>query len=660
MDRTLIRQLKRNLGIRDETEFLSRLGDFRLRSAEVPGMEALLSALPRLLLAISHTYEQYERDLALRSRSLELSSQELTEANDKLRAEIAESQQKERSLQLAASVFSHAREGIIITDSDGRILEVNDSFTRITGYSREEVVGQTPRVLKSDHHGPEFYADLWKSLVELGHWRGEVWNRRKSGEVYADLRTISAVKDAEGRTVNYVALFTDVTAMKEHQRQLERMAHYDALTGLPNRVLLAERLRQAMAGSRRSGASLAVVFLDLDGFKAINDQHGHAFGDSLLIAIARRMGAELRAEDTLARLGGDEFVAIQTGMKRPEDIEHFVRRLLAAASAPVTVDGYAPRHISASIGVTIYPQDDSDADQLIRHADQAMYAAKQAGKNRYQIFDIERHVAVQSQLQSIETLRQALALGQFVLHYQPKVNLRTGAVVGAEALIRWLNPEQGLLPPGAFLPLIDGHPLAIAVGEWVIRQAIAQSSLWQAEGLMLPVSVNVGGEQLQQADFPSRVAALLAEHPEFPPDHLEFEILETSALEDIAKVTEVMYGCRELGVRFALDDFGTGYSSLTYLKRLPADVLKIDRSFVSSLHEAPENLAIVEGVVGLARAFSRGVIAEGVESAAQGEVLLELGCEIAQGYALARPMPAAEIPRWIALRTGATFLREAA
>jgi diguanylate cyclase (GGDEF)-like protein/PAS domain S-box-containing protein len=553
----------------------------------------------------------------------------------------------ETRLQLAASVFTHAREGIVITDAAGNIVDVNDTFSRITGYSREEALGKNPRMFKSGQHRADYYTAMWETLTETGHWDGEVWNRRKNGELYAELITISAVRDAAGTTQNYVALFTDITQMKEHEKQLEHIAHYDALTALPNRVLLADRLRHAKLQCQRRNRSLAVVYLDLDGFKAVNDNHGHKVGDELLIEVAQRMKEALREGDTLARIGGDEFVAVLVDLVQPQDCEPVLGRLLQAASAPVLV-GEAMLHVSASIGVTIYPQDGADADLLLRHADQAMYQAKQGGKNRYHLFDVAHDEAVTTRHESIGHIRSALDQRQFVLHYQPKVNMRTGAVVGVEALVRWQHPERGLLLPAAFLPIIEDHPVIVGLGEWVIATALAQMAEWLAAGLQIPVSVNIGARQLQQEGFVARLSQLLAAHPDVQPSCLQLEILETSALEDIAQVSGVMRACQALGVHFALDDFGTGYSSLTYLKRLPVELLKIDQSFVRDMLDDPDDLAIVQAVMGLAHAFNRQVIAEGVETVAHSEQLLPLGCELVQGYGIALPMTAGELPGWLA------------
>ncbi|MCF8208901.1 MAG: EAL domain-containing protein [Rhodoferax sp.] len=561
--------------------------------------------------------------------------------------DISERKAADRETQLSASVFTHAREAIMITDANGTILKVNQSFSRITGYSAEEVVGKNPRFLKSGHHSLEFYSAMWNSLLEQGHWTGEIWNRRKDGKLYAEMQTVSAVREHDGSLRHFVALFTDITSIKEHEQQLEHIAHFDPLTNLPNRVLLADRLRQAMSQSQRRAQSLAVAYLDLDGFKEVNDSYGHDVGDKLLVALSQRMKAALRESDTLARIGGDEFVAVLVDLEQPRDCEPILTRLLRAAADRVPVDN-VPMQVSASIGVTLYPQDGSDADLLMRHADQAMYQAKQGGKNCFHLFDVAHDDAIKTQRQSMQAVREAFEQQQFVLFYQPKVNMKTGLVVGVEALIRWQHPERGLLPPAAFLPVIEDDAMSVEVGEWVIASALSQVAAWSKGGLDLPVSVNIGARQLQQPGFAERLQHFLATYPLLSPSRLELEVLETSALEDMAQVSEVMHACKDIGVLFALDDFGTGYSSLTYLKRLPADLLKIDQSFVRDMLVDSDDLAIVHGIVGLAAAFQRQVIAEGVETRQHGEMLASLGCELAQGYGIARPMPASEVPNWVA------------
>ena len=552
----------------------------------------------------------------------------------------------EEKLTLAASVFGTAREGIMITDTTGAIIDVNQAFSLITGYGHDEVIGQNPRILKSGRQDKAFYDAMWRDLRDKGHWYGDVWNCRKNGDIYAEMLTVSTVLDAHGKPQHYVAIFSDITEAKQHEQQLHHIAHYDALTHLPNRVLLADRLSQSMLQSQRRGLKLAVLFLDLDGFKSVNDSFGHDAGDHLLAVLANRMKLTLREGDTLARIGGDEFVAVLVDLANDAEILPMLNRLLGAVAEPIVFSD-ASLQVTASLGVTFYPQEtDIDADQLQRQADQAMYQAKLLGKNRFHIFDAEHDRSVRGHNESLEEIRDALGSGQLSLVYQPKVNMRTGRLVGVEALIRWQHPTRGLLGPGLFLPIIENHALAVEVGEWVIHTALDQVHAWHAQGLDLPVSVNVSARQLQQRDFLARLQTILAHHPSVPAGRLELEVLETSALEDIGGVTHVIEQCRLMGVLFALDDFGTGYSSLNYLKRLPVARIKIDQSFVRDMLDDADDLAILQGVIGLAHAFKREVIAEGVETVAHGSALLQLGCELAQGYGIAKPMPGPELPAW--------------
>ncbi len=562
--------------------------------------------------------------------------------------DLTESKRNEENLRLAANVFTHAHEGIIITDAEANIVDVNEAFTRITGFECTEVLGKNPRVLNSGQQDSVFYEAMWRKIAEDNYWQGEMWNRRKNGELYAEWLTISGIRDAQNCVTHYLAIFSDVTEQKEHQRYIEHIAHYDALTGLPNRVLLVDRLRQSMASALRHNQPLAVAYLDLDGFKAINDGHGHGVGDKLLAQIANRMKQAVRHSDTVARMGGDEFVAVLQDLDDITSSVPLVLRLLSAASLPVEI-GELSLRVSASIGVTYFPQqDDVDADHLLRQADQAMYQAKQAGKNRYHVFDAEQDRSVRGHHERLTQLQDAMTRHEFKLYYQPKVNMRSGEVIGAEALIRWQDPQRGLLVPADFLGLIEGSPLSMELGEWVIDSALAQMKAWHALGLDIAISVNVGARQLQHKDFTSRLRKIMARYPEISPACIELEVLESNALEDLEQVSSVIETCREHGVNFALDDFGTGYSSLTYLKRLPAKTLKIDQSFVHDMLDDTEDLAIVEGVLSLADAFHRQVIAEGVETRAHGAMLLRLGCELAQGYAIARPMPADEMIEWVA------------
>jgi diguanylate cyclase (GGDEF)-like protein/PAS domain S-box-containing protein len=588
------------------------------------------------------------RDISQRKaaeRALHQRTEELTRAN--------------RELEQLATVFTHANEGITITDPDAMMIQVNDALCEMSGYSREELIGENPRLLRSDKHPLGFYLYVWNQLIETGHWKGEVWFRRKQGEDFAVNLTISSVFDESGRVLHHVALATDITDQISQQEQLERIAHYDAVTQLPNRILLARELQQAMAQARRQNTRIAIAYLDLDGFKAVNDQHGHDVGDQLLAVVARNMRTELRSEDTLARLGGDEFVVVFTSLDDDRALRIALRRLLHAASTAVELDGRS-LHVSASLGVALYPQAEAlDADQLLRQADQAMYQAKLAGKNRYVLFDTHHHHNMIGQNERISRIEKALQQDEFTLYYQPKVNMRSGEVIGLEALIRWQHPESGLLSPAEFLPVIQSHPLSTALDAWVLDAVLAQSHDWQTRlGRALPISLNLGAMTLQHGRFATTLKERLERWPRYEQGLLEIEILESSALEDIDSVIGIIRSCRELGVRFALDDFGVGYSSLTYLKRLPADTLKIDQSFVRDMLNDPDDLAILRGILGLAEVFERRVIAEGVETIAHGERLLDLGCECAQGYGIARPMPADQVPQWLdAWRAPSPWLR---
>jgi diguanylate cyclase (GGDEF)-like protein/PAS domain S-box-containing protein len=559
--------------------------------------------------------------------------------------DISERKLAEENLRINASVFDTSQEAIIIADADNLITDVNPAFTRITGYSREDALGRNPRLLSSGRHDQAFYAEMWQSIREKGAWRGEIWNRRKSGEVYAELLSISAIRDEENKVLRYVGLFSDISHIKEHEAELSLIAHYDALTGIPNRALLLDRMKQAIAQTRREQNMMALCYLDLDGFKQVNDTLGHEAGDHVLIEISRRIEHTIRGGDTVARLGGDEFVVLLQGLEKGEECVTTLERLLAAVAQPILIKGQ-PCMLSASIGVSLYPLDDEEPYTLLRHADQAMYVAKQSGKNRFYIYDPALDLLARSRDELLKNIRLALDRGQFELHYQPKVNLRTRQLAGAEALIRWRHPERGLLLPAEFLPAVENTELDIEIGDWVIASALDQLSRWQKAGLDLEVSVNISAYHLESSGFAAKVRQQLARHPDLPPGRLQIEVLETTALEDTAIVREVIEACRQFGLRFALDDFGTGYSSLSYLSNLPVDVLKVDQSFVRDMLDDKGDMAIVHGIIALAQALEREIVAEGIETAAHYQALLDLGCELGQGYGIARPMPADQLTGW--------------
>jgi diguanylate cyclase (GGDEF)-like protein/PAS domain S-box-containing protein len=552
-----------------------------------------------------------------------------------------------KQLVLAARVFNDSHEAIMLTDINGDIINVNPAFTDITGYERSDIVGENPSKLSSGKSGPEFYIDMWKQIHATDFWHGEVSNRKKNGEPYIELLTISALKDEHDNILNYLGMFSDITQSKKQQEKLHLMAHYDELTQLPNRTLFADRFSQAVSHSKRNETLVAICFLDLDNFKPVNDKYGHEVGDLLLIQVAKRIKTELRDEDTVSRQGGDEFSLILKGLLSAEECGPLLTRLHYSLAAPYLINGHLIT-IGASSGVTIYPSDNSDIDTLLRHADQAMYQAKLAGKNRYQIFNAEHALKTIQQQNKLNEIQQALLNDELCLYYQPKVNMKTGKVFGAEALIRWQHPEKGLIPPLDFLPHISDTNLEIQVGEWVINQALKQMSTWHEQDIFLEVSVNISSYHLQNKRFIEQLNRALASVPEINAMHFQIEILESSALGDIHTINRIIKDCRNrLGVKIALDDFGTGYSSLTHLRSLAITTVKIDQSFVRNMLDDPSDYAIINSVIGLADSFHREVIAEGVETTEHGLMLLIMGCHQAQGYGIARPMPANDILVWL-------------
>jgi diguanylate cyclase (GGDEF)-like protein/PAS domain S-box-containing protein len=558
--------------------------------------------------------------------------------------DITEIKLAEENLRITASVFDTSQEGILITDANNAIVDINPAFTRITGYSREEVLGKNPRLLSSGHQDKLFYAKMWQSLRNNKAWRGEVWNRRKSGEAYAQLLSISVIGNDNGEVMRYVGVFSDISYLKEHEAELSRVAHYDALTGLPNRTLLADRMKQALAHATREQNMVAVCYLDLDGFKAINDNSGHEAGDQVLIDVARRIENTIRGGDTVARLGGDEFVVLLS-LKPSEKCVSTLERLLALIAHPIMIKGLS-NTVGASIGVSIYPMHGEDADTLLRHADQAMYTAKQSGKNRFCIYDADQEQRVRSHHEFLNSIRHGLEHNQFEMHYQPKINLSTKQLVGAEALIRWRHPQHGLLSPIEFLHPIETTELGIEIGNWVIASVLAQIKRWRDAGLEIEVSINISPSHLESTDFAENLRRQFNDYPDIPLGTLQIEVLETVALNDITKVRNIIEECRRFGVGFALDDFGTGYSSLSYLSKLPIDGIKIDQSFVRDMLEDNGGKTIVQGIIALAKAFDLKVVAEGIETEEQYQALHDMGCEIGQGYGIARPMLAAELSDW--------------
>ena len=555
---------------------------------------------------------------------------------------------------LSTSLFQHLHEGLLVTDADLRVLDVNPAYTQILGVPRPELLGTVPSLLRPTPADPiarQQRAAMWASLRDTGSWRGELLERRRDGESCTLQATISSVHGPAQDLRYHVLVISDISEQQAQRERLERQALYDELTRLPSRVQLSLLLNDAMQAADREGFLLVVCYLDLDRFKPVNDRFGHAAGDRMLAELAGRLRSALRRRDTwaasAARLGGDEFVLLLRA-GTIEEARLAVERVLRVVSQPYVIDPeHDPVQITASMGATVFPIDRSDADTLLRHADHAMYGAKQSGRNGYLFFDPEHRRRTEERVMAIGRVQEALDQGEFVLFYQPKVDMRTNRVLGFEALLRWDHPQHGLIAPQQFLPLIENTGLSSRVGDWVFSQALEHLSLWRRNGLDISVSVNVSARHLQEPDFAQRLSELLARHADPLAAYLELEMLETAAHQDIQATSALLARCRTLGVKFALDDFGTGYSTLTYLKQLPVDVLKIDRSFVHHMLDDTQDRAIVEGVIGLARTFGCVVVAEGVESPAQARTLLELGCDIGQGTGIAAPMPAALVQQWV-------------
>ncbi len=543
-------------------------------------------------------------------------------------------------------LFDRVHEGIIITNADNIIVDVNDTLCEITGYSKDELIGQQPNLLSSGKQSKAFYSEMWQSLSENGFWRGEVWNRKKDGSFYAEILTIHRSIDPLSGELFHLGLVSDITMLKQHQAELERLAHYDALTALPNRNLLADRFEQAIAHSNRTQTLLAVCFLDLDNFKPVNDELGHNAGDELLIEVAQRIRTMLRQDDTVSRYGGDEFVMLLGEIKNRQDCEQLLHRLTDELSRPYQIENKTIR-ISASIGYTVYPFDQGSMQTLIEHADQTLYKAKLDGKKTFRMYETGNEAWRDEKNEQLYAIRRALTENEFQLFLQPKINMCSGEVIGFEALIRWQHPDNGLMFPQDFLPLINGTSLEIQLGEWVIRQALHYLQQWQAQSKPWHISINLSAYHLGSNGFLQRLNEIIAEFPTVDLQYFQFEILESHALDDLSLIVDVVRHCREeFNIKTVLDDFGTGYSSLSHIRTLPVSAVKIDQTFVRNMLADVDDCKIVEGVIALARSFDLEVIAEGVESVRHGQILLSMGCELAQGYVIAKPAPAAHIADW--------------
>lgn len=563
--------------------------------------------------------------------------------------DITEQQSAGEALELAASVFDNSHEGILITSggNDPRILQVNRSFCDTLGYTPEEVIGQNPRILQSGRHGPDFYRNMWLTINSTGLWRGEIWNRRKNGEVFPEWLSISAIKNPQGEITRFVGIFEDMTEIMMTQDRLEQVANHDPLTGLPNRRLLNELLEHAIRRAGREQGKIAVLFIDLDRFKIVNDTLGHAVGDGLLTQVAERTADAIRESDLLARLGGDEFIVVMDSLRDANDAAAVARKIIQALSQPFYLNGHEV-FIGASVGISVYPEDGLDSAELVKAADIAMYQVKNEDRNNYCFFSSTLSTNRNERFTLETELRHAIERNQLELFYQPQVSLEDQRILGAEALLRWRHPELGLVSPAHFIPLAEETGLILPIGEWVLRESARQARAWVEQGHPLQwVSVNVSGIQIQRSNFSDTAYGILIETG-CDSGLLELEITESTAMHSTTHVSAVIDRLKQLGFRLAIDDFGTGYSSMSHLKRLSMDKLKIDQSFVRDLPHNAQDAAIARAILALGHSMGLAVIAEGVETAEQAEFLLEMGCEEAQGYHFGRPMPAQEFERLLA------------
>lgn len=554
--------------------------------------------------------------------------------------DIHDKKQAELALRQAAAVYENTQEGVLIADAEGHIVSVNRAFTAITGYAAEEVLGQRPSLLSSGRHDALFYAQMWKEIGATGRWQGEIWNRRKSGEIYPQLTSISTIPDEHGEVYRYVGVFTDIAAMKASEERLEFLAHHDPLTSLPNRLTLFLRLERAMQQARHDGHHMALLMLDLDRFKDVNDSLGHLMGDSLLQRVADGLRRRLRGADTLSRLGGDEFTILLERINRPDDASRVAEDILNALQETIVLPDGTNIRVSASIGIATFPGHAASPEALLQQADAAMYRAKREGRGRYQYFSEDLAHSARARLELEAALRNAIEAGELRAYFQPQVDVQSGRLVSAEALVRWQEPSGRIVQPDAFIPLAEETGLIVAIGEWMLRESCREAVRWQQSGLPpLGVAVNVAAAQLRESGFAQRVIDILSGSG-LAPQRLELELTESSLLGGEDEAVTQLTRLREHGVRIAIDDFGTGYSSLSYLKRLPLDVLKIDRSFVERIAEHQGDREIVTAIVQIGRTLGFKVIAEGVETAEQLAFLGTLSCDRYQGYFCSKPMPA--------------------
>jgi diguanylate cyclase (GGDEF)-like protein/PAS domain S-box-containing protein len=547
---------------------------------------------------------------------------------------------RDEKLHLAATVFEASSEGIMITDAGNNIVTVNRAFTEITGYAEEEVRGKNPRLLNSGRQEREFYLALWESLNRHGHWQGEIWNRRKNGELYPEWQVINVVRNGGGEVSHYIAVFSDISQRKYDEERIAYLAHYDPLTDLPNRVLFHDQLGRLLASSQRQEKPVAILLLDLDRFKNVNESLGHLFGDQLLQLVAQRLRSVVREEDLVARLGGDEYVAVLSDLGEVQNAALVAQKILDGFASPFSVDAQEIS-ITASIGVSLYPDDGDTPDMLLKNAESAMYGAKQSGRNSYRFYTQSMNASVLSLLKMENAMHHALERGEFLLHYQPQADIATGRIVGMEALIRWRHPERGMIPPIEFIPLAEESGFIIPIGEWVLREACRQTKLWHDAGYSdLCVAVNLSAVQFKQSNLTDVIQGA-AEAAGLDLRCLELELTESLVMHNAEDVIKTLRQLKALNLQLSIDDFGTGYSSMSYLKRFPVDKLKIDQSFIRDISDDPADLAISQAIIALGHSLGLRVIAEGVETAAQLALLHANRCDEIQGYYFSKPVDAA-------------------
>ena len=562
--------------------------------------------------------------------------------------DISDLKLNEQRLRQAAAVFESTREGVMVTDAKCRIIMVNRAFDDITGYEESESIGNTPAMLSSGRHSADFYNEMWSTIQATGHWQGEIWNRRKSGEVYPELLSISAVKSENGTIINYVGVFADISKLKASELELEFLAHHDMLTQLPNRMQLMSRLEHSLKKAQRGHNLLAVLMLDLDRFKDVNDSFGHLAGDELLQQVAQRLNARLRDTDTVSRLGGDEFTVLLEEINQPEAAARVANEIIEDLSAPWQLSNGIEAHIGVSVGIALYPNHGTSPEELMQQADIAMYKAKNEGRNRFKYFSEELTCIARERMDLEVQLRHAIVNGELRVYFQPQVNIDDGRIIGAEALVRWHTASGEVIPPMRFIPVAEETGLISAIGAWVLKETCLMGKRWQKAGLPdLRLAVNVSPNQFMHGDICETVAEILAETG-FPAHCLTLEITETALMKRETQAIVILNRLHLLGIHLAIDDFGTGYSSLTYLKQFPVDVLKIDKSFIDNIPNSPNVIEISATIIAMAKTLRMNVLAEGVETSLQLAFLKDLGCDLYQGYLTSSALPVEAFEHFLA------------